>query len=140
MMRSLNVSTEVFAAIWAKRQDGEETEDAILKRLLGCSHVATAANVANAGNKVASGGGGVHDSRYGVDFPEGFEILRTYKRRNYVAVAKGGFWVRADNGERYPTLNQLNGSIAAGAENVWNGNWKYKATDGSVRSIGDLRR
>jgi hypothetical protein len=137
MMRSLNVSTEVFAAIWAKRQDGEETEDAILRRVLGCSRVASGASTVS---KSSPTGGGVHDIRNGVDFPEGFEILRSYKRRNYVAIAKGGYWVRADNGERYPTLNQLNGSIAAGAENVWNGNWKYKAADGSIRSISDLRR
>ena len=40
----------------------------------------------------------------------------------------------------YPTLNQLNASIATGAENIWNGNWKYRTEDGSIRSINDLRR
>ena len=34
-MRTIQVSTEVFALIWAARQQGEETEDAILVRLLG---------------------------------------------------------------------------------------------------------
>lgn len=34
-MRTIEVSTEVFALIWAARQQGEETEDAILLRLLG---------------------------------------------------------------------------------------------------------
>lgn len=38
-----------------------------------------------------------------------------------------------------PTLNQLNSSIAAGAENVWNGNWEYRAPDGTLHSIGELR-
>jgi predicted CopG family antitoxin len=33
-MRSIDISTEVFALIWAARQEGEETEDQILKRLL----------------------------------------------------------------------------------------------------------
>lgn len=34
-MRSIEISTEVFALIWAARQEGEETEDQILKRVLG---------------------------------------------------------------------------------------------------------
>lgn len=34
-MRSISISTEVFAKIWAQRVEGEEDEDAILKRLLG---------------------------------------------------------------------------------------------------------
>lgn len=34
-MRNIQVSTDVFAAIWKKRQDGEQNEDAILARLLG---------------------------------------------------------------------------------------------------------
>jgi len=34
-MRSIEVGTDVFAKIWSHREDGEETEDAILRRLLG---------------------------------------------------------------------------------------------------------
>ena len=34
-MRLIEVSTEVFAQIWAFRESGEETENAILERLLG---------------------------------------------------------------------------------------------------------
>lgn len=34
-MRSISISTEVFARIWAQRIAGEEDEDAILRRLLG---------------------------------------------------------------------------------------------------------
>jgi hypothetical protein len=33
-MRSIQVSTEVFAAIWKAQQEGEATENAILARLL----------------------------------------------------------------------------------------------------------
>lgn len=33
-MRSIAVSTEIFAIIWSARQDGEENEDQILRRLL----------------------------------------------------------------------------------------------------------
>lgn len=45
-----------------------------------------------------------------------------------------------DTGDHYPTLNQLNASIAAGAENIWNSTWKYRAEDGKICSINDLRR
>lgn len=33
-MRGIEVSTEVFARIWALREEGEETENAVLKRVL----------------------------------------------------------------------------------------------------------
>lgn len=33
-MRSIDVSTDVFSAIWKNRLSGEESEDAILRRLL----------------------------------------------------------------------------------------------------------
>ncbi|MBG0811868.1 hypothetical protein IY145_21190 [Methylosinus sp. H3A] len=136
MSRSVNISTEVFAAIWANRAAGEETEDAILRRLLGCE----LSSKETQNLTESPSGGGVHDDRNGVNFPEGFEIFRFYKRREYVAQSHGGAWIRKDNGKRFPTLNQLNSSIAAGVENVWNGNWKFRATDGSVKSIAELRR
>ena len=34
-MKTISISTATFAAIWASRHDGEETEDQILSRLLG---------------------------------------------------------------------------------------------------------
>ncbi len=135
MLRTIGVSTEVFAAIWANRQGGEETEDAILRRLLDCS----SGSSIEPGSPKASGLG-VRDERNRVDFPEGFEIYRSYKHRDYVAVASGGAWLRRDTGERFGTLNQLNASIAVGAENVWSGIWKFKNSDGVSRSIGELRR
>ena len=135
-MRPLNVSTVVFAAIWAKREAGEESEDAILRRLLGCPNEGCAPQ----GDERVALGSGVRDARNGVDFPEGFQIMRRYKGREFSAEARGGFWVRKDNGQQFPTINQLNASIAQGAENVWNGNWKYRASDGALRSIGTLRR
>jgi hypothetical protein len=33
-MRSIRVSTDVFARIWSLREEGESTEDAVLRRLL----------------------------------------------------------------------------------------------------------
>lgn len=135
MSRTIAISTDVFAAIWAQRQDGEETEDAILRRILGCS-----TESAPQREPAPTGTGGVVDARNGVHFPRGFTAFRTYKHREYEAIAQDGSWLRKDNGQVYPTLNQLNASIAAGAENIWNGNWKYRTGDGSVRSIDSLRR
>ena len=84
--------------------------------------------------------GGVSDISNGVHFPHGFQAFRSYKGRHYTADAEDGMWRRVDTGERFLTLNQLNGSIVAGVENVWNGNWRYHADDGLNRSIDDLRR
>ncbi|MBZ9940342.1 hypothetical protein LB533_04410 [Mesorhizobium sp. BR1-1-13] len=56
-MRTIDVSVDVFALIWSRRQDGEETEDQILRRILaggmrenppnrevGARHVITSTN------------------------------------------------------------------------------------------------
>ena len=135
MPRSIAISTEVFAAIWARRQPGQETEDAILRDILGVDADAVSSLI----ELPMASEGGVVDLRNGVRFPEGFEIVRIYKRREYSARAIQGAWVRADNGSSYATLNRLNASIAAGVENVWNGNWKYRDRNGSLRSINELR-
>jgi hypothetical protein len=137
MSRTISISTSVFAAIWASRQEGEESENAILSRVLGCN-VEAAPSVQVNGDLEFEGG--VRDTRNGVEFPEGFEIFRTYKRREYHATARNGFWVLSDSDKKFQTLNQLNASIAAGAENVWNGNWKFRSENGSIRSIGELRK
>lgn len=130
MNRSIQVSTEVFAAIWAQREEGEETEDSVLRRILSAKAAAPAS---------VAVGSGVYDFRNDISFTEGFEIFRTYKGQKYSATARGGVWLRADNGVGYATLNQLNRSIAAGSENVWNGNWKYRKASGGIASIADLR-
>ena len=138
MNRMIDVSTEVFAAIWAKRQDGEETENAILERLLGLNP--RKENAPAAAPPPSRPQTGFHDTRNGVSFPAGFEIFRSYKRKDYRAVAQDGQWRRLDTGARFPSLNQLNASIAAGNENVWNGNWKFRDESGTVRSIAALRK
>ena len=133
MSRTITLLTAVFAAIWAERRDGEETEGAILRRLLGCG------GGAQANGSQGEFEGGVYDTRNGVHVPECFEIFRNYKREEYKATARRGVWVREDTGRHFPTLNRLNESIASGNENVWNGSWKYRTSDGSFRSIDSLR-
>ena len=63
-MRSITVTTDVFARIWSLRQPGEDTEDAILTRILGCIANPTTASTASLP------GTGILDSRSGVLFPE----------------------------------------------------------------------
>ncbi|PHZ84764.1 hypothetical protein [Paremcibacter congregatus] len=135
MPRTITVSTDVFAAIWAKREDGEENEDQILQRIFGCKKNTTD----QISHHISSQSGGVYDSRNNVHFPQGFKIFRMYKGKEYCAIAQDGVWVREGVGGHFPTLNQLNHSIAAGNENVWNGNWKYRTEDGSIRPISDRR-
>ncbi len=138
-MKTIAVSIDVFAAIWANREDGEYDEDAVLRRLLGCARVDGEEAGGNAEGMLFGGGlGGVDDLRNRVHFPQGLEVFRTYKGKHYRAVAEDGMWRRVDTGERFLTLNQVNGSIVEGVENVWNGNWRYHDSDGLNRSIDDL--
>lgn len=133
-MRTIQVSTEVYAAIWAARQAGEENEDHVLQRVLKAMP-ATERPTPDAKPSAS----GIFDGRSGVHFSEGLQIFRHYKGRDYRAVARSGHWYREDNGQPYRSLNRLNSSIVAGSENVWNGNWKFQDEQGQVKSINALR-
>ena len=87
-MRTITVSTDVFATIWAKRRESEESEDAILRRLLGCPAADGPSRDAEAGR--GSARDGVYDARNGVHFREGLEVFRVYKGTHYLAVAENG--------------------------------------------------
>ncbi|WP_336985628.1 hypothetical protein [Altererythrobacter aquiaggeris] len=131
----IEISTDVYAAIWSARLPSENNENEVLQRILKVEKPKSSSN----GSVKVSSGLGFYDSRNDVSFEEGFRIFRDYKGKRFDAVATGGQWVRADNGKPYASLNQLNASIAAGAENVWNGNWKYQTSGGRVWSIDNLR-
>lgn len=142
MTRTISISTDVFAAIWARRTDGEETEDAILRRVLGLAGT----DQANTIDQTTAGQTGAvqvgfSDTRHGVTFPEGFEAIRRYKRVDYRAVATNGSWLRADTGEHFPSLNQLNASFLQSkskSEDVWRV-WQFKDSNGSLQPIEKLR-
>ena len=133
MQKTIGVSTAVFAAIWASRKEGEDTEDAILFRLLGCKTHNT--NTATSG---PNGRMGIVEKRKEKEFPYGFKIFRTYKSREYEAFADGGFWRRVDTNKGYPTLNQLNSSIIDGVESAWD-SWKYRTPGGEIRFLRDWK-
>jgi hypothetical protein len=118
-MRNIAVSTDVFAALWQARREGEETEDAILRRILGMPEQASATP--------ADGGrmGGFYDERTGVHFPEGMRIYRTYKGHRREAIASRDRWFVPATGQSFHSLHKLSQSIIASNENAWTA-WKYR--------------
>ncbi len=114
MTRSIEISTAVYAAVWSKRIEGEETE--VENQRLG-----------------------LFDSRNEVFFPENFEIFRNFKGEEYRAVIKNEKWLNINTQMSYPTLNQLNQSLPVGNENAWRA-WKFRISTGTVRSIDSLRQ
>jgi hypothetical protein len=129
-MRQITVSVELFAKIWALRQPGEETEDAILARLL------SEASAKNLENYSADEPQGFRDLRHNVAFPEGFEIFRRLKGRDVRALAAEGAWLCA--GQRYTSLNALSRGVGAGSENAWV-SWFFLDADGRRQQISALR-
>jgi hypothetical protein len=131
-MRSINITTDVYAAIWAARQPGEDTETDVLARVLGVRAAATQTSPHHS-DRV-----GFRDSRFDITLPEGFEIFRNYKGTEYRAKAVGGRWVRQDTGHSYPTLNQLSLATSGNTENAWR-NWYFMGRDGQRHLIEKLR-
>src|SRR4051812_31898886 len=130
-MRHVQISTEVFAAIWKAQQEGEASEDAILRRLLNVSSTTKS-------RKAGDGGVGYRDPRYGVEFPEGFEIFRTYLGKDCRAKAVAGSWLLMNTGDMYPSLNELSRGIGAKTENAWL-NWFYLDERGKRAHVSALR-
>jgi hypothetical protein len=139
-MRSITVSTDVFARIWSLRMPGEETEDAILRRVLAREGEPlpqpTSADAPHPPGSQATVG--FIDRRYGVQFPDGFEILRNYLGTDYRARATGGHWLLQNDGQMYGSLNELSQAIGSKTENAWV-NWFFNAPDGERRPVSDLR-
>jgi hypothetical protein len=134
-VRNIQVSLDVFQAIWSARKPGQDNEDAILRSVF---------KLPQADPKVPERDilvtVGFHDPRYGVKLDPGFTIFRDYKSAHYTATAVQGFWLSAADGKMYGTLNELNKSIGIeGTENAWKA-WHY--TDPSSlrrKPLSDLR-
>ena len=130
-MRTIQVSTDVFQAIWSARKPSQDTEDAILR---GVFKLPKASKQAERDIITTVG---FHDPRYGVKLPADFEIFRSYKGKEFRARAIQGFWHW--NGTGYGTLNELNNAIGiAGPENAWKA-WRYRDEKGRPRPLSDLR-
>jgi hypothetical protein len=143
-MRTIVISTDVFAALWAKRHPNEDTENAILERLLGLPkgppidmQPPAFGERTRARNAGADGEGGIYNHWFDVHFPAGFEVFRTYKGREYRAVVRDARWVM--NGRNFPSLFSLSMSIIDSRENPWM-HWKYRNAKGRADFISALRR
>jgi hypothetical protein len=134
-VRNIQISLDVFQAIWSARKPGQDTEDAILRGLFNIP--AGDPNVPERDLLVTVG---FHDPRYGVKLEPGFMIYRDYKGKRHTATAVQGFWLSASDGKMYGTLNELNKSLnIGGAENAWKA-WCYDdATSGRRKPLSDLR-
>ena len=134
-MRSIQVSLDVFQAIWSARKPGQDSEDAILRRVFKLPEADPKVPERDIMVTV-----GFHDPRYGVKLDPGFTIFRNYKGKHYTATAVQGFWLSAADGKMYGTLNELNKSIGIeGAENAWKA-WQYTERSSLRRKpLSDLR-
>lgn len=132
-MKKIDVSTEVFALIWAQRAVGEENEDAILRRILN-SIIDRKAIEAD----LPEGIGGIFEKRFGVHFEEGFKLERVYKGKKFLARVSSGQWIIDGLAGRFFTLNELSRAIGTKTENAWM-NWNYLDERGQKRPVSDLR-
>jgi hypothetical protein len=139
-VRTIQVSMDTFAAIWADRRVGENSEDAILRRKFNIEAAPTEVQPIAPSSTVSRSsptGIGYYDRRFGVHFAEGFEILRHYKGTDYSAKATSGAWLLMNTGDLYPSLNGLSKAIGA-HEDAWHG-WRYQDEEGKVHPIAELR-
>jgi hypothetical protein len=133
-MRTIQISTDVFQAIWSARKPGQDDEDAILRGVFKVPPAVPATP-----NRDITVTVGFHDPRYGVKLDSGFPIFRDYKGKRYHAQAIQGFWLSSADGKGYATLNELNKSIGIpGAENAWKA-WRYLDKNNRARPLSDLR-
>lgn len=131
-MRQIDVTTDVYAGIWAARQPGEDTEDAILKRILKVQGPPLSAS-APTPTEI-----GFRDLRFDITLPEGFEIFRSHKGKEYRAKAIGGQWLLLSTGAALPTLNQVSRAVSGNVENAWR-NWYFMGKDGKRHLVEGLR-
>ena len=140
-MRSIDISTEIYSKIWSLRQDGEESEDDILRRLLTATPANRESGKSQSGlannSKDSENVHGFQDDRYGVKFSEAEDIFRLYKGTQYRARATKGFWHLLNDGTAYPSLHKLSWAVVKGHENAWN-NWKV-TRNGATQTISSLR-
>jgi len=131
--RTVPLSTDVFSAIWADRQPGEESEDEILRRKYNLPKVQSPNVERDLIVQV-----GYHDPRFGVRLDPDFQIFRTYKGAKYTARALQGNWLLENTGQGYTSLHQLNQAVRQGNENAWNV-WFYIDETGRRQPISKKR-
>lgn len=148
-MRPIIVSHDVFAALWSKRRHGEDSENAVLERLLGLPKgppmpqpgMLTRPRFPRGGDGInqsdGDNGGGIFNHLFQVRFAEGFEIFRVYKGKEYSARVCKGMWVM--EGQNYRSLFALSMAVSDSNENPWR-HWKYRDAKDRINYIGELRK
>ena len=129
-MHRLMVSDEVMERLRALCLDGGQSENYVLRRLLGCPS-ATAPD----------GNADFIDATYDVRFAEGLQIFRTYKGRSYSAKVSNGRWVLEGVARAvgtFQSLNKLSQAVIDGNENAWMF-WFFQTPGGEFRRIAEMR-
>jgi hypothetical protein len=136
-MRTVTVSSDVFAAIWKSRKEGEESEDAILRRIFKLPRSLVPESYSAASGRM----GGFYDERSGTHFPEGMRIHRTFKGQKVEAIAHLDRWWMPVTGKSFRSLNALSKHVNTSSnENAWV-NWKYMDPEtGRGRLIDEWRK
>jgi hypothetical protein len=136
-MRTIQVSADLYAAIWKQQQPGEASEEVILRRILKVQGIEEPLAAPSEPPSLLHAAG-LYDRRNDVWFPAGFEVFRTYRGQEYRAQVIGNLWYRVDTRGVYPSLNKLSDSIGA-SENAWDGWLYHDETTGDVKPISKLR-
>jgi hypothetical protein len=130
--RTIPVSTDLYAAIWRAQKPGEESEEDILRRILGIP-------LERPTTLASPGSIGFRDPRFGLELPEGFEVFRVYKGLEYRAKATAGQWLLMNTGDMHPSLNQLSRAVTGRTENAWIC-WYYLDKRGKRQLMNTLRK
>ncbi|MDR3644145.1 MAG: hypothetical protein P4M02_03620 [Clostridia bacterium] len=143
-MKTITISNSLYGALWSCAKEDDQSEEDILRRLLAADKARPNAKFFGemvqlpASVSTQDGGKGYYDRRFGVYFPPGFEVFRTYKGKDFRAYVSDGKWQLEGHMVPLDTLSALSAKIGAQTENAWMG-WRYKAKDGSQPFISELR-
>jgi hypothetical protein len=138
-MKTIPVSNALYGAIWSRATEDDKSEEDILWRILRVQGEPAAALVPfqtyypNPNEQT-----GFIDSRFGVRFPQGFKIFRTYKGQDYRATASNGRWDLEGHVTPYESLAALSAAVGAKTENAWTG-WRYMDEKGQAHFVDELR-
>jgi hypothetical protein len=140
-MKTIEISNSLYGAIWSRATEDDKTEEDILTRLLGETASAvprTTKPSLNFSPREREQIGFI-DKRFGIKFPQGLRIFRTYKGQDYRATASNGRWDLEGHMVAFDSLNALSAAVGAKTENAWFG-WRYIGEDGLAHFVDELRQ
>jgi hypothetical protein len=138
-MKILSVSNALYGTIWSHATEQDKSEEDILWRLLQIHAQPQPAPVpAKTFFPAEREQVGYIDPRFGVRFPQGFKIFRTYKGSDYKATASNGRWDLEGHLTPFESLAALSAFIGAKTENAWMG-WRFIDEAGEAHFVDDLR-